>query len=213
MSTTSELWIAAAKGRIYGRASGNDSSPLVLGLHGWSQRNGWATWEALLAPLADGGYFAVSVDMPGWGRSAPWSPEPMSLEEGAEVVLNILEALGKRSAALMGKSWGGAVALQAALAYPEKVSKLILSAPAFQQIERLKEVRQPTLLVWAEDDPVIPVSYAQIFRDALPNAVLVRYAQGGHSAGPKNASDLAPRAVAFLRKDGIKALEKGQGRA
>jgi hypothetical protein len=26
------------------------AGPLVLGLHGWSQRNGWHTWEPLIAP-------------------------------------------------------------------------------------------------------------------------------------------------------------------
>ncbi|MCI0396136.1 MAG: alpha/beta fold hydrolase [Chloroflexi bacterium] len=194
-----ELWIDTPHGRIYGQAAGDAADPLVLGIHGWSQRNGWHTWEPLLEPLGAAGFYAASVDMPGWGQSRPANGGQVTGERAVQVVLAILDSLGKESAALMGKSWGGGVALAVALEHPRRVSRLILTAPAFNDLDRLRTLPQPVLLAWAEDDPVIPYRYAAEFVRAIPNARLETYPTGGHSAAPKNAADFTPKAIAFLR--------------
>jgi pimeloyl-ACP methyl ester carboxylesterase len=195
----SDLFIKLQLTTVYGKLAGNPSDPLVLGLHGWSQRNGWRTWEPLMEPLAGAGYCVASVDMPGWGDSPPVDALPLLGERAVAVVVDILDGLQKETAAVMGKSWGGAVAVDLALAYPQRVSKLILTAPALREMSRLPEVSQPVLLVWAEDDPVIPVGNAQRIAKALANATLVVYPSGGHSAAPKNAATFAPIAVSFLQ--------------
>jgi pimeloyl-ACP methyl ester carboxylesterase len=106
---------------------------------------------------------------------------------------------GKETAVLMGKSWGGAVAIQTAMAHPNKITKLILTAPAYATYSALPTLTQPVLLAWAEDDPVIPIAYAAKFAEAAPNVQLQTYPTGGHSAAPKNAADFAPKAVEFLK--------------
>ncbi|MBE2198245.1 MAG: alpha/beta fold hydrolase [Anaerolinea sp.] len=199
------IFVETEFGKVHGKAAGNRSDPLVLGLHGWSQRNGWHTWEPLLPPLADAGFYVVSVDMPGWGQSVPAKPEPLTngaLSNGRylDAVLAILDGLTSGQTILMGKSWGGGLAINLALTYPQRVSKLILTAPAFRELERLAQLAQPTLLAWAEDDPVIPFSYAAQFAAAIPNCQLATYPTGGHSAAQKNAADFAPRAIEFLRE-------------
>lgn len=181
-------------------AHGDPSSELVLGIHGWSQRNGWHTWEPLIMPLGEAGFYALSVDMPGWGQSKSWGSEPLSSGQAVAAILAILDATGKRNAALMGKSWGGRVALQAALDHPLKVSKLILTAPAYNDFSRLSELVQPILLAWSEDDPVIPFEYATRFEANVPHIEVVSYPSGGHSAAQKNADDFAPRALTFLKR-------------
>lgn len=194
----SELWIETRMGRVYGRTAGPATGPLVLGLHGWSQRNGWHTWEPLLLPLGAAGFHAVSVDMPGWGQSPPLGSATITKEQAMQVVVAILDEMGVETAVVMGKSWGGGIALNMALAYPERISKLILTAPAFRRAELLPTVAQPVLLAWAEDDPVIPYKYAVEFTDKLPNCQLETYPTGGHSAAPKNVVDFASKAVEFL---------------
>ncbi|MDX1616672.1 MAG: alpha/beta hydrolase, partial [Candidatus Promineifilaceae bacterium] len=194
----SELWLQTANGVLYGREAGPDDGPLVLGVHGWSQRNGWHTWAPLLAPLGEAGFRAVSVDMPGWGQSEPWSSGRISPSEGAAVVLAILSSLQRDRVAIMGKSWGGGVALEAALEHESAVVGLILSAPAFGDESRLAQIQQPVLLVWAEDDPVIPFDRSHSMLRELPNAKLVSYPSGGHSAGPNNADNFAAKAASFL---------------
>jgi pimeloyl-ACP methyl ester carboxylesterase len=193
--------ISTPNGRIYGKSSGDQANSLIVGLHGYSQRNGWHTWEPLLAPLGSAGFFALSVDMPGWGQSDSWGSGPLSQEQAVEAVLAIMAAFDKKLAVLMGKSWGGAVAIMAALAHPEKVSKLILTAPAYSNTAALKGLAQPVLLAWAEDDPVIPYTYATKFVEAAPHVQIESYPTGGHSAAPKNAADFAPKAVTFLKEN------------
>lgn len=194
-----ELLIKTPRGRIYSQTAGDPANPLVLGIHGWSQRNGWHTWQPLLQPLADGGFYAVSVDMPGWGQSDAWGSGLLTTGQAVEALLAIMDALSTDVATLMGKSWGGGVAFQLALDHPPRVNRLILTAPAFNQFDRLASLTQPVLLAWAKDDPVIPYDLTDQFTTAISNVQLETYDTGGHSAAPKNATDFAPKAVAFLQ--------------
>lgn len=185
---------------VYGKLAGDPASPLVLGIHGWSQRNGWQTWAPLLAPLAAAGYCAVSVDMPGWGQSPAMDALPLGGERAAQVVIDLMDGLQQERAVLMGKSWGGGIALETALIFPERVAGLILTAPARRNVDPLRGLHQPVLLAWAEDDGVIPVVEVERYRSVLADLEVVTYPTGGHSAAPKNADDFAPRAAAFLQR-------------
>jgi pimeloyl-ACP methyl ester carboxylesterase len=193
-----EIWVETGYGKIHGMSAGE--GPLVLALHGWSQRNGWHTWQPLLAPLAEADFHAVSVDLPGWGESPGPATREITLELAVAVVVELLDALDAETATLMGKSWGGGIALQTALDHPERVEKLILTAPAFRRLDRLGEILQPVLLAWAEDDTVIPIGFARDYVTKVQTIELVTYEQGGHSAAPKNADDFATRAIAFLQQ-------------
>lgn len=193
-----EVWFATDKGSIFGMAAGSPDAPLLLGIHGWSQRNGWHTWKPLMEPLAEAGYRVVSVDMPGWGQSPAWDNEPLTEEDAVSAVLAIIDRVGVSQATLMGKSWGGGVAIKSALAHPDRVDRLLLTAPAFREPERLSEIQQPVLLAWAEDDPVIPIRFAAYYVDAIPVVELVTFPTGGHSAAPSNAEAFAASAIAFL---------------
>jgi len=196
--TMEDLWIETDWGKVFARSIGRPVDPLVLAIHGWSQRNGWHTWEPMMAPLAGAGLRVVSVDMPGWGRSVPVQAGPLGNQEALAVAAQLLDKLTTKQAILMGKSWGGGIALALALSSPGRVSKLLLTAPAYQQFDELAGLRQPVLLAWAEDDPVIPYAYAEKFVAAVPDIRLISYRRGGHSAAPKNADDFAAKAIEFL---------------
>lgn len=193
-----EVHISTQYEKIYGHAAGAAGDSLVLGIHGWSKRNGWHTWASLLQPLGQAGFYAASVDMPGWGNSPAWSTGQMDADAGVRALGEIITGLNSQKASIMGKSWGGGIALEFALRYPQLVSCLILSAPAFRDFDRLKELEQPVLLVWSKDDPVIPYSYSSSYGEVIPRSTLVTYESGGHSAAPKNASEFAPLAIEFL---------------
>ena len=49
--TVDDIFIKLEVTSVYGKLAGDPGSPLVLGLHGWSQRNGWHTWKPLMDPL------------------------------------------------------------------------------------------------------------------------------------------------------------------
>ena len=98
------------------------AGPAVVLLHaGVADRS---MWSEHLGPLADAGYRAVALELPGFGE-APLSPTPWA------EVLAAMDRLGIDPAAVVGNSFGGAVALRMAVVAPDKVSSLVLvSAPA-----------------------------------------------------------------------------------
>lgn len=197
-----ERFISTQVKSVYCQTSGDPVNLLVLGIHGLSQRNGWHTWEPILEPLGNAGFFAVSVDMPGWGQSPAWDNNPHSNESAVKSVLEIVASLDKKKVNLMGKSWGGGVAINVALKHPELVSSLILSAPAFRELEKLRDLDLPTLIVWAKDDAVIPVTFAEQFNSRIRRSQLVLYDTGGHGVASANADDFGLRVVEFLRSLG-----------
>ena len=96
------------------------SGPAVVLLHaGVADRTMWA---GHLGPLADAGYRAVALDLPGFGeaRIAPGEQAPWT------DVLHAMDALSIERASLVGNSFGGAVALRVAVVAPERVSALAL---------------------------------------------------------------------------------------
>jgi pimeloyl-ACP methyl ester carboxylesterase len=149
--------------------------------------------------LGDAGYYALSVDLPGWGKSKSWNKGPVSSKAAKSAILAILDVLSYDVAILMGKSWGGGIAIGLALDEPQRIAKLLLTAPAFGNLERLSELRQPTMLAWSEDDPVIAFKTAKVYEKSIPSIQTVYYKTGGHSAAINNANDFIPRALGFLR--------------
>jgi pimeloyl-ACP methyl ester carboxylesterase len=94
-------------------------------------------WREHLGPLAAAGYRAVAVDLPGFGEAAvPDSPAAPWTD-----VLETMDSLDVRQAALVGNSFGGMVALRVAALEPARLWALVLvSSPllSFEPSERLE---------------------------------------------------------------------------
>ena len=78
----------------------------------------------------------LAVDAPGYGLTPPRDPGGYALEQLAELLLSVA---GER-AALIGHSWGGAVALSAAAARPEAVSAVVLLDSGHFDYQDLEDV-------------------------------------------------------------------------
>lgn len=78
-------------------------------------------WDAQWSTLA-AGHRLVRHDMRGFGRS----PMPPGAYSHARDVIAVMDAAGVSEAVLVGASLGGRVALEVALAHPERVSALVL---------------------------------------------------------------------------------------
>lgn len=76
-----------------------------------------------------GQYRCIAIDLPGYGKSSKGEYSG-SLRFYSEVVAEFIDALGLGKVVLAGHSMGGQIAIIAALAYPDKVDKLLLMAPA-----------------------------------------------------------------------------------
>lgn len=101
------------------------SGPAVVLLHaGIADRSMWAEH---LPALADAGFRAVALELPGFGEALP-GPGPQA--PWNEVLLSMRD-LDIGGAAIVGNSFGGAVALRVAVVAPAAVTSLVLvSAPA-----------------------------------------------------------------------------------
>ena len=69
----------------------------------------------------------------------------------------------------MGSGWGGQVALEFALEWPDTVSSLVLIGTAYDkdQLRPLQKLRKPTLIIFAEDDMVTQLKAGYMLRDAI----------------------------------------------
>lgn len=105
--------------------------PVFLLLHGFA--SSLYTWQAVMEPLSQLGT-VIAFDRPAFGlteRPLDWEGQnPYSPEAQVELVRGLLDHFSVDQAILVGNSAGGTLAMQAALALPERVSGLILAAPA-----------------------------------------------------------------------------------
>jgi 2-succinyl-6-hydroxy-2,4-cyclohexadiene-1-carboxylate synthase len=95
----------------------SDDRATVVLLHGFTHTG--ASWQPVIAGMAES-YRALAPDIRGHGEAS--ARQPVSLE----AVLGDVGALALGRFTLVGYSMGGRIALHAALAFPERVSRLIL---------------------------------------------------------------------------------------
>src|ERR1700761_3698504 len=103
--------------------------PLVLFCHGFPES--WYSWRHQLAALAEAGFHAVAPDMRGYGLTeAPQEIERYTLLHLVGDMLGILDALGEKTAVIVGHDWGAPVAWHAALLRPDRFRAVVgLSVP------------------------------------------------------------------------------------
>jgi pimeloyl-ACP methyl ester carboxylesterase len=234
----------------YYMAGKPNGRPVVL-LHGMSTSAD--SFRETLHELSDD-LWLIAPDIPGFGYSD--DTEPYTMTHLVEWLAAFCEVLDLPAAAIIGHSFGGSLAVDYGLAYPEDVTRLLLVAPAVLRAESypewlkklgfglrlveagsvvsqsklwlnrqirapfyapekqddtvwarrlrdyelsrassavlratafyylrplLSELRQPTCLVWGENDPVVPVAEADELMDLLPNIqCLHKLAECGH---------------------------------
>jgi len=93
--------------------------PLVLLVHGFPES--WYSWRHQLPALAAAGFHAVAPDVRGYGRSdAPEPIEAYSMKEMTADMAGLVDAIGERTAVIVGHDWGSPIAWHSALLYPDK---------------------------------------------------------------------------------------------
>jgi pimeloyl-ACP methyl ester carboxylesterase len=121
MTTSERFEVVSGSARLAGERAG--AGPALVFLHaGVADRR---MWRAELAAFAST-HLALAYDRRGFGETRA-APEAFSHVEDLAAVL---DAVGAARAVLVGCSQGGRVALDFALAHPERVRGLLLAAPA-----------------------------------------------------------------------------------
>ena len=105
-----------------------DGAPVVLihGVGGWAEN-----WRETIAALAASGKRAIAVDLPGFGESdAPRQISHFGPRDAfyPRFMTALFDALGLRTAHLVGHSMGGAVVYMTAVSAPERIRSLAVLA-------------------------------------------------------------------------------------
>lgn len=105
------------------------SGPLVLLCHGFPETS--HSWRHQMAALAAAGFHAVAPDMRGYGDSdRPSAIDQYSIFHLAGDVVGVMDALGAKSAVVVGHDVGASVAWQLAQMRPDRVRGVVaLSVP------------------------------------------------------------------------------------
>jgi len=98
------------------------SGPLIVLLHGIAASS--ATWDNVIPRLARR-FKVIAPDLLGHGESA-MPPGDYSLGAYANLVRDLLVALGEERGTLVGHSLGGGVAMQFAYQFPERCERIVL---------------------------------------------------------------------------------------
>jgi len=102
------------------------SGPGVVCLH--SNASSSAQWRALMEALAPG-FHVLAADSHGAGKSPPWpAGRKLTLRDEVGLLAPVFDRAGGRFS-LVGHSNGGAIALIAALAHPQRVRAMALYEP------------------------------------------------------------------------------------
>ncbi|WP_150303706.1 alpha/beta fold hydrolase [Pseudomonas saliphila] len=104
--------------------------PIVLWLHGSGPgASGFSNFKGNYPVFEKAGFRNIVLDLPGFGRSDKPADVNYDLDFFVSNLKQFLDIVGIARCTLLGNSLGGAIALGATLAYPERVEKLVLMAP------------------------------------------------------------------------------------
>ncbi|PWT72333.1 MAG: hypothetical protein C5B60_09730, partial [Chloroflexi bacterium] len=101
---------------------GDPDDPLIVLLHGFPEY--WYGWRFQIEPLAAAGYRVVAPDMRGYNLTDKTPPYDVCTV--ASDIVNLIHAIGKRQAIVVGHDWGGMIAWAIAMMHPEVVTRLIV---------------------------------------------------------------------------------------
>lgn len=200
---TSEPGVESADIRFLGAdlhllVAGPPEGRSVLLLHG--ARFSSETWRELgtLELLAAKGYRALALDLPGYGRSGSFEGD------AADLLPALLPLLAPGPAVVVSPSMSGAFSLPLLVKRPGAVAGYVAMAPA--QVLRwqgdLAGCRVPALILWGQEDRVIPVSQAAVLAAALPASRTVVFPGAGHTLYLEQTERFHRQLLAFLAELG-----------
>jgi pimeloyl-ACP methyl ester carboxylesterase len=100
--------------------------PPLLFIHGLS--GSWPNWLEQLSVFTET-HRVIALDLPGFGHS-PLPAAHVSIPGYARTLDALMDALEIDAAAVVGNSMGGFIAAELAIAFPQRVERLVLISPA-----------------------------------------------------------------------------------
>ena len=112
--------------------------PAIVFVHGLS--GSWPNWLEQL-PVFARDHRVIAMDLPGFGHS-PMPHEHITISAYARILDELLGTLGVDAATLIGNSMGGFVSAELAIAFPQRVERLVLVSAAGISTYRHRDVER-----------------------------------------------------------------------
>jgi pimeloyl-ACP methyl ester carboxylesterase len=110
----------------------------IVFVHGLS--GSWPNWLEQLPAFAEH-HRVIAMDLPGFGYS-PMPDERITISGYAHILDGLLQALGVSAATVVGNSMGGFVSAELAIAFPQRVERLVLVSAAGISTYRHRDVER-----------------------------------------------------------------------
>lgn len=108
----------------YQPAKKNTSGPTLVFVHGWG--SDYRVWSEVVRASRSA---SLCVDLPGFG-SSPVPPQPLSVDDYADVLVRVIDTAGLKNVILVGHSFGGQIATALAARQPQWLHGLVLVGSA-----------------------------------------------------------------------------------
>lgn len=135
MSEIRSETFASPRGPIHYLSTGPTDGPLLIFIHGWPE--GALIWKQQIQHFGSLGYWCVSPDMAGYGKSlAPkgnWADYAM--EEITKDNLALLSHLGHDQAVWIGHDWGAGAVSALVAHHPETARAMCLMSIPYRSVE------------------------------------------------------------------------------
>ncbi len=166
----------------------------IILLHGASFQA--RTWQEIgvLDALLKEGYYAVAIDLPGYGQSQSLSGFESSF------LSTLIETLNLNYPIVVSPSMSGRYSLPLVSQNPEKLGGFVAVAPVGipKFLGQLTGIKLPTLAIWGSNDSIVPVSNALELVKRMPNAQKVILKKAGHACYLRATSEFLSHLIKFM---------------
>lgn len=126
-------WLRAHDVELYVQEFGDPAAPPLVLTHGTGAWSG--TWDQNVKAMAAAGYRVIAIDLPPFGFSTRPAARDYSRNAQARRIIGLIDTLKLGPVTLLGHSYGGGPAAEAAMLQPDRVRHLILVDAAIGLME------------------------------------------------------------------------------